>query len=58
MENKYTFLKDFNGRYELKNKYKDNALLLYALQLRFDIEDIDAIAADALTDGADDKNVI
>ena len=55
MENKYTFLKDFNGRYELKNKYKDNALLLYALQLRFDIEDIDAIAADALTDGADDK---
>ena len=55
MENKFSFLKDFNGRKKLKEEYGDNALLLYALQLRFDIEDIDSVAADALTDGSDDK---
>ena len=55
MEEKYTFLKEFYGRKELEEAYGDNALLLYALQLKFDIEDIDSIAADALTDGADDK---
>lgn len=55
MENKYSFLKEFNGRKDLEKSYGDNALLLYALQLRFDIEDIDSVAADALTDGADDK---
>lgn len=36
-------------------KYKDNALLLFTLQLRFEIEDIDAVATDSLTDGRDDK---
>ena len=41
MENKYSFLKEFNGRKDLEKSYGDNALLLYALQLRFDIEDID-----------------
>lgn len=35
--------------------YGDNSLLLYALQLRYDIEDIIAVASDALTDGSDDK---
>lgn len=55
MENKYSFLKEFNGRKNLEKSYGDNALLLYALQLRFDIEDIDSVAADALKDGADDK---
>lgn len=55
MYNKFTFLKDFDGRKELGVGYGNNALLLYALQLRFDIEDIDSVAADALTDGADDK---
>ncbi len=37
--------------------YGDNSLLLYALQLRYDIEDIIAVASDALTDGSD-NNVI
>lgn len=55
MEKQFPFLKDFNGREKLQNDYGNNALLLYALQLRFDIEDIDSVAADALTDGADDK---
>lgn len=55
MENKFSFLKEFKGRKGLDDLYGDNALLLYALQLRFDIEDIDSVAADALTDGADDK---
>ncbi len=35
--------------------YGDNSLLLYALQLRYDIEDIIAVASDALTDGSDNK---
>ena len=55
MESKFSFLKEFRGRKRLEESYGDNALLLYALQLRFDIEDIDSVAADALTDGADDK---
>ncbi len=55
MEDTYSFLKDFNGRLKLKNDYKENALLLYALQLKFEIEDIDSVAAEALTDGGNDK---
>ena len=55
MESKFSFLKEFRGRKDLEKSYGDNALLLYALQLRFDIEDIDSVAAEALTDGADDK---
>lgn len=45
---------DFFARNDLK-QYGSNALLLYALQLKFDIDDIDSIAADAITDGAQDK---
>ena len=37
------------------NKYGDNALLLFALQLRFEIEDIDTVATNSLTDSPDDK---
>jgi hypothetical protein len=35
--------------------YGDNALGLFALGLRFNIEDLDTVAADAITDGSDDK---
>ncbi len=35
--------------------YADNKRLLFAVQLRMDIDDIDGLAAEALTDGADDK---
>lgn len=48
------YWEDFSARSDLK-KYDSNALLLYALQLRFDIDDIDAVAAEAITDGANDK---
>lgn len=37
--------------------YGDNALGLFALGLRFNIEDLATVAADAITDGSDDKNV-
>lgn len=36
-------------------KYGDNALLLFTLQLRFEIEDIDAVAINSVTDGPNDK---
>lgn len=52
---KYTFVNDYEGRTELKTKYGDNSLMLYALQLRFDINDIMAVASEALTDGHNDK---
>ena len=48
------YWEDFLARGDLK-KYDSNALLLYALQLRFDIDDIGAVAAEAITDGANDK---
>ncbi|MBM7113940.1 AIPR family protein [Archangium primigenium] len=44
----------FENRKDL-NKYGSNALLLFALQLRHHIDDIDTAAADALTDGSNDK---
>lgn len=42
------------NREDLK-RYGSNALLLFALEMRFGIEDIHTVAADALTDGHDDK---
>jgi len=51
----YTFLSDYEGRDELKDKYGDNSLMLYALQLRFDIDDIISVSSEALTDGHNDK---
>ena len=53
--NQSSFYHAFNAREDLKTMYGDNALLLYALQLRFDIEDIVAVASEALTDGHNDK---
>ena len=49
------YINDFNTRLDLKNNYGSNAHLLYALQLRYDISDIVAIASESLTDGGDDK---
>ncbi|WP_053482916.1 AIPR family protein [Lysinibacillus sp. FJAT-14745] len=49
------YLSNFQSREDLVNSYKDNALLLYALELRLQIQDIQAVATDALTDGNDDK---
>jgi hypothetical protein len=36
-------------------QYADNAIGLFALALRFGLDDLPAVAADALTDGNDDK---
>jgi hypothetical protein len=44
----------FRGRPDL-SPYGDNARILFALQLRFEIEDIDSVATTALVDGPDDK---
>ena len=49
------YLADFNARLDLINEYHHNALLLYALQLKFEISDIMSVASDALTDGGNDK---
>ncbi|MCY8840453.1 AIPR family protein [Bacillus atrophaeus] len=49
------YFENFKGRNDLTDKYGDNALLLYALELRLQIEDIKGVATDALTDGNDDK---
>ena len=37
--------------------YGDNALLLYSLQIKYNIEDIHVIATEALLDGNDDKKI-
>ena len=44
----------FASRDDLK-VYGDNARLLFALQMRCDIDDIDSVASVAIVDGADDK---
>jgi hypothetical protein len=44
----------FQSRSDLR-AYGSNALLLFALQLHHRIQDIHTVAADALTDGRDDK---
>lgn len=44
----------FEARNDLQ-RYNSNALLLFALQLKFQIEDIDTIAVNSLTDSNDDK---
>ncbi len=51
----YNYLNNYKGRIDLVKLYGDNSLLLYALQLRYDIEDIISVASEALTDGSDDK---
>lgn len=50
----YEFYQNFSERSDL-TKYGDNALLLYSLQVRFGIEDIDEVASTSLTDGGGDK---
>ena len=51
----YTFFANFSSRDDLLTKYTDNALLLYTLQLKYSIEDIDEVATNSLVDGPDDK---
>lgn len=48
------WLTAFRARTDLA-EYGDNALALFALALRFNVEDLITVAADAITDGSDDK---
>lgn len=51
-----TFWPAFNSRKDLKN-YNENDLLLFALQLRFNIEDIETVATESLTGSGQDKKI-
>ena len=44
------FKSAFESRQDLAN-YGNNGLLLFALELHFQINDLETVAADALTDG-------
>ena len=44
----------FNSRTDLE-QYRQNALTLFALEMRFRLEDVHTVAATALTDSPDDK---
>ena len=41
----YNYISNYKGRTDLVDLYGDNSLLLYALQLRYDIEDIISVAS-------------
>jgi hypothetical protein len=49
-----TWQKAFEARDDLQ-QYGDNAIGLFALALRFGLDDIDSVATDSITDGTDDK---
>lgn len=49
-----SYLSNFNSREDLK-KFKPNDLALFALQLRYGVEDIETVALDSITEGIDDK---
>lgn len=53
-QGEYTVLAAFDARDDLK-VYGDNALLLYTLALKHEIDDIQSVADRALTDGPEDK---
>jgi hypothetical protein len=48
------FLKNFQTRTDLR-KFGSNALLLYAFELKFDIEDIDSFASENMVEANNDK---
>ena len=49
-----TWQEAFGARDDL-DQYGDNAIGLFALSLRFDIDDVQSVAADSITYGSDDK---
>lgn len=50
----YTFLQAFQNRTDLR-RYDGNDLLLFTLELRYELDDIHTVAIEALTDGPNDK---
>ena len=55
-EANFTFKHAFEQDKELK-KYGDQSLLVFGLALYLEVEDFDELAAEAITDGPDDKKV-
>ncbi len=53
-ENETTWQEALVGRDDL-TQYADNAIGLFALTLRFGLDDIHSVAAESITDGSDDK---
>ncbi|MFT7475367.1 MAG: integrase [Verrucomicrobiales bacterium] len=49
-------LEAFHTRESLITQFGDNALLLFALEMRFAIDDIETSASSCLTDGPEDRN--
>lgn len=54
MSEEVLYISNFESRIDLK-RFKPNALLLYALQLRYGIEDIETLALECITESFDDK---
>ncbi len=53
-------MSNWKSAYEARTdlaEYDDNGLALFALALKFGLDDLDTIAADAITDGSDDKKL-
>lgn len=50
----YSYIQAFEARDDLK-KYTDNALLLFSVQVKYQVEDVDTLATDSLTDCSNDK---
>lgn len=51
----FSYQSNFEGREDLKQYERGASLALYALELRFGVEDIETVATDSITDGSDDK---
>jgi len=45
----------FHANHDLITKYRKSSRLLFAIKIKYQIDDIDSIAAEYLTDGTDDK---
>jgi len=54
MDNNLGFKENFEGRNDLKVEYGNNSLLLYVLQLKYNLDDIREIAEEYLVDGSND----
>jgi len=50
-----TFFSEFRVREDLIDTYGDNALMIFALEMKYNIEDIHSVAEEALIDDSDDK---
>lgn len=48
---------EFLSLEDLRNKFKDNALALFALAMRFKLDELDSIGSESITDGNDDKKI-